>query len=52
MAMTAEERKVYMHKYYEDNKSYIQKYKRAWYLKHKDEVDRRSAEYRRKRAKR
>lgn len=48
--MTSEERKVYMHNYYIENKSYIQRYKRAWYLKHKDEVDRRSAEYRRKRA--
>ena len=47
--MTAEERKVYMHKYYIENKSYLQRYKRAWYQRNKADINERAAERKKKR---
>ena len=47
MAMTTEERKVYMHNYYLDNLDYLKRYRKRWYAKNKDIVnERRRARYR------
>ena len=47
--MTPEERKVYMQKYYIENKSYLQRYKRAWYQRNKADINERAAERKEKR---
>ena len=45
--MTPEERKAYMYKYYLENKSYIQRYKKRWYEQNRELInERRRKKYR------
>lgn len=37
--MTPEERKVYMHKYYLENKAHLKRYRRAWYLRNAERIN-------------
>ena len=46
MGMTPEERAAYMKRYYEQNKAYLKRYKKAWYERNREDVcGRRRARY-------